>query len=112
MNYKPKYIEKLEEQTEIFSIVKFNYFDGKSSDFFKNKKFKIVYLESIPDEASILKHKKIIYETEQKFYLCVENGDSSDVWFLTIYYQPDQLNELKFFVSQLNKQYKKNNQSK
>jgi hypothetical protein len=112
MNFKTKYIEKLEEKIGIFSVVKFNYFDGKSSDFFKNKKFKIVYSESIPDDVTILKYKKIVYETEQKFYLYVENGDSEDVWFLTIYYQPEQLNELKFFVNQLNKQYKKNNQSK
>lgn len=112
MNFKPKYIEKLEEKIGIFSVVKFNYFDGKSSDFFKNKKFKIVYSESIPDDVTILKYKKIVYETEQKFYLYVENGVSEDVWFLTIYYQPEQLNELKFFVNQLNKQYKKNNQSK
>jgi len=108
MNKKPEYIVKKENESEIFSVVKFEYFDGKSSDFFKNKKFKIVYLESMTDNVSILKHQKIIYETEQKFYLYVENGDSQDVWFLTIYYQPEQLNELRFFINQLNKQYEKN----
>lgn len=104
---KPKYIEKLEEENGIFSIVKFEYFNGKSSDFFKNKKFKIVYSESVPDDVLILKYEKIIYETEQKFYLYVENGDSSDVWFLTIYYNPSQYSELRFFINQLNKQYEK-----
>lgn len=103
---KPEYIIKLENDSEILSVVNFSYFDGKSEDFFKNKKFKIVYSESFVDESLAIKYNKIIYETEQKFYLYVENGDSKDVWFLTIYYNPNQYNELRFFINQLNKQYK------
>jgi hypothetical protein len=107
MNKKPEYIVKKENNNEIFSIMNFHNFEGKFLDFLKTKKLKLVYQESIIDSIGIIKNIDTIYETEQKFYLHVEDIDKGDKWSLTIYYNPDHYNELRFFTNQLNKQYEK-----
>lgn len=107
MKIKPEYILKKEKETEIYSVVDFPYFNRKLLEFFKTKKFKVVYQESNVDNDSVIRDNKVIYETEQKFYLSFEDSGDNERWSLTIYYNPDQYNELRFFINQLNKQYEK-----
>jgi hypothetical protein len=104
MTSKKEYIKEIEKKTGILSILKFSAFETNLMDFMKNKKMNIVFRESSLTESGIIEDTSVIYETQQSFYLVIEKPMSS--YFLTIYYKPEQYNELKLFANQLNKQYK------
>jgi hypothetical protein len=104
MTSKKEYIKEIEKKTGILSILKFPAFETNLMDFMKNKKMNIVFRESSLTESGVIEDLGVIYETQQSFFLVAEKFMHS--YFLTIYYKPEQYNELKLFVNQLNKQYK------
>jgi hypothetical protein len=104
MNFREEYIKEIEKKTGMLSILKFPAFETSLIDFMKNKKMNIIFRESSLTENGVIEDTGVIYETQQSFFLVVEKIMYSH--FLTIYYKPEQYNELKLFVNQLNKQYK------
>lgn len=103
---RPVYIEQIEKNDGIFSSVKLNYYEGKFLDFIKSLKVKVVYEELEIDLTGEIDYNETILESPQKFYIHIISSGATDVWDTTIYYKPEQFKELKFFINNLNKQYK------
>lgn len=101
----PSYIEKLSETEGVFSVVTFHDFNV---DIFKNlqeKKFERVYERSHIYIDGNARWVEIVYKTKQSFYLFLENNSTDKPhWNLTIFYKPNQFEELVFFIGQVLKQ--------
>jgi type IV secretory pathway VirB9-like protein len=101
----PKYIDKLSETEGIFSVVTFHDFRTDVFKFLQEKKFERVYEKSHIHIDGNAKWGEIIYKTKQPFYLFLENNsDDTVIWNLTIFYKPEQFNELVFFIGQVLRQ--------
>lgn len=101
MGNKPEYILDIEKTEGILSVVEFSHFDETKYEQ-ALKKMPIVYDNSMYDENT----KKMIrieriFKTAQSFYIYINGANN-----FYIYYKPTMLEELKFFINQLNKEKK------
>lgn len=103
---KLKYIKVLEKKGIIFSSIEFPPFEGKFISYLKTKNLESLYENMIMSLTGEIKYKRVLFKTQQDFYLDVKDTGEIDKWGLTIYYNPIQNKELFLFVSQFNKQYK------
>lgn len=104
-----KFIERIENEKGILSLLKLEVPDSKFTNFISKRDFELVYSENSMnvEDGSVLQHNQI-YKTKQEFYLSLFIGNKGGIC-LNIYYDIKQLNELKLFISQLLKEYKKTN---
>lgn len=107
-NKKPEYIVKLEERDNTFySVIHFHFFSGNASAFFKEKNFLVVFQNGSVSVDGKYTWIEEILETKQKFYLYIKNiADDKDKSSVTIYYIPDQFNEVVFFINNIIKQFR------
>ena len=105
MTTKPKYIEQIESNGEILSLIDIGFKGKDIESFLDEKSFVVVWSKgfSTINEPKISLTEKI-YKTKQGFFLyLILDGEIST---LTIYYRQEQINELTIFVGQLLKQFK------
>jgi hypothetical protein len=101
MGNKPDYILDIEKTEGILSVVEFSPFDETKYEQ-TLKKMTIVYGNSMYDgNAKKLIWVERIFETAQSFYIYINDAKN-----FYIYYKPTMLEELKFFINQLNKEKK------
>jgi hypothetical protein len=101
MGNKPEYILDIEKTEGILSVVEFSRFDETKYEQ-TLKKMPIVYGNSMYDvNTKNLMWVEKIFKTAQSFYIYI-NGVNN----FYIYYKPTMLDELKFFINQLNKEKK------
>jgi hypothetical protein len=106
---KPEYIQKLESQDDIFSVMACHELKGDFLKFLNEKKLTRVYEKSSINESGYISFNEVIFKSQQSFYLSIEIRvipQSDTISKLTIYYKVEQYNELYMFISQLLKQYK------
>jgi hypothetical protein len=104
-----KFIERIENEKGILSLLKLEKIGSDFPNFIGKRDFELVYSRNSMDveNGSVIEYNKI-YKTKQEFYLSLFIGNDAKV-SLNIYYDIKQLNELKLFISQLLKEYKKTN---
>jgi hypothetical protein len=104
-----KFIERIENEKGVLSLLKLETLGPDFPNFIGKRDFELVYSRNSMDvkNGSVIEHNKI-YKTKQEFYLSLFIGNEGNI-FLNIYYNIKQLNELKLFISQLLKEYKKTN---
>ena len=101
---KPYYIEECERKNEIFSVNRISMPDG-FDNYLKDKKMELVYSESNTDfETGKTIFSSKIYKTKQEFYIYLLFCDTKTD--ITIYYKPNQQDELTIFMGLLIKQFK------
>jgi hypothetical protein len=98
----PKYIEKFEEKNGVLSIMKIDSIKEGVIEFLDKKTIRVWENGSFDVSAKIF-WEEVIYKTNQGFFMYVKKT-SIDNFNLTIYYKSEQLNELKIFINQTNKQ--------
>ena len=105
---KPEYISNLEQREGIFSEMDFHRFTSNLIKYLDTKNIKRVYERGVVSNSGKASWVEVIFLTQQKFYLYVlcspVNGE--DEFTLTIYYKPEQFQELIFFTTQLLKPFK------
>jgi hypothetical protein len=102
---KPLFIEKLEDSEGIFSIMNFHIFRSEIYKLFDEKKIPKVFEKSYIHLDGDAQWGELIYKTPQSFYLHIINDrEDKTSWYLTIYYKPENLNELIIFIRQVLKQ--------
>lgn len=102
----PKYIKKLEEGEETYSIINILSVPKEFEKSIDGLKTTLVYSESNADyKDGKIKYSEKIYKTAQGFYIYLSLGDDAHVG-LTIYYKQEKLNEVTLFVGGLLKQFK------
>ena len=100
---KPNYIEKIEESDGIMSLMEIHSIREDIVDFF-DKKLTRVWERGFSDKNNKIFWEDVIYKTNQKFFIHVSTPILMGAPSMTIYYKSEQLNELKIFINQLNKQ--------
>lgn len=107
---KPEYIQHIESKDKtFFSIMVFHQLEGEFLKYLHEKKLSVVYEKSSMNDKGKIRPDDVIFKSQQGFYLHVENRTgivAEPKYFLTIYYNAEQYNELFLFSSQLLKQYK------
>jgi len=106
---KPEYIQILESNDGIFSVMDCPDLEREFLKYLSEKKLTRVYEKSSIDESGYIKVEEVIFKTQQNFFLFLkirEIPQSPTILYLTIYYKPEQYNELYLFISQILKQYK------
>jgi hypothetical protein len=98
----PKYIEKIEDKDGVLSIMKIDSIKDGVIEFL-DKKTTRVWENGSVDILGKIMWEEVIYKTNQGFFMCVKKIDEDNIT-LTIYYKSEQLNELKIFINQTNKQ--------
>jgi hypothetical protein len=97
---KPSYILDVEKTEGILSVMEIPYsVDKKYEDILK--KTPVVYSNSLFEDKNKIVWFARIFKTAQSFYLYFGDGPK-----FYIYYKPSMLNELIFFINQLNKEKK------
>ena len=114
MMIKPEYISKLELEGDFFSIVFCNEIDGDLLKFLNKRKLTKVFELSFLNKEDKIQTEQVIFKSQQGFYLYIEDKREWDEennlklrFKLTIYYKIEQENELRLFLPQLLKQFKK-----
>ena len=107
---KPNYIIFEETKNGVLSEMIFLSQINKSIiEFLDKRKIERVYEKTKINEKSELEVDEAIYFAPQRFFLhflYTNFSESSDGYYtLTIYYKPNQLNELRIFIRQLFKQF-------
>ncbi len=103
---KPKYIEKLEEGGDVYSIINILSVPKEFEKSIDGLKTTLVYSESNADyKDGKIKYIEKIYKTAQGFYIYLSLGEGAHVG-LTIYYKQEKLNEVTLFVGGLLKKFK------
>lgn len=97
---KPEYIKRLEQEEGIFSLMGFKVIKEDQFNIIDSKLETVWSISSYVD-GDILWEKKI-FKTKQNFYIVAVNDTS--MWFLSIYYRQEQLNELILFIKSLSKE--------
>jgi hypothetical protein len=106
---KPEYIQNLESNEGIFSVMVCHELKGDFLKYLNEKKLTRVYEKSSVKEVGYIVFEEVIFKSQQNFYLFLELRvipQSDTISYLTIYYKIEQYNELYLFLSQLLKQYK------
>lgn len=101
----PKYIKRLNKNGDFMSVMTFHHFRTDIFKYFDEKKLERVYEKSHIHLDGDAIWSELIYKTNQSFYLFLENkSDDSPIWNLTIFYKPNQFDELVFFIRQVLRQ--------
>lgn len=105
---KPNFISQLENNEGVFSLLDFHKYPDNLIKYLDEKKLKRVYERGVVSNRGKAKWEEVIFETAQKFYFQVNTIDvnGEDEYGLTIYYKPEQFNELIFLTTQLLKPFK------
>jgi len=106
---KPEYIQNLETKDNFFSIMTCHILKGNFLTYLNEKKLTRVYEKSFVREDGTIMFEEVIFKSQQNFYLSLgirTIPQSETIYNLTIYYKPEQYNELYLFLSQLLKQYR------
>lgn len=106
---KPDYIRNEETKLGVFSEMVFNFkISEKIFNFLDGKKIERVYENVGINDRNEIEINNIIYLPIQNFFLffnVVRLHNEDTFCNLTIYYKPNQLNELRIFIRQLFKQF-------
>jgi hypothetical protein len=100
---KPDYIKHLEQSAGIYSELHFPTLNYDLVRYFDEKKLKRVFESSGLGEKDKIFWYEVIYISNHPFYLHV-TPIANDTSTLTIYYKPEQLNELIVFIRIILKQ--------
>lgn len=103
---KPDYIQFIEVQDGVFSVMKFHKFGQEIIKYLDDKNFTRVYEVSIVSKVGKAKWSEVIFKTKQDFYLHLVNDTDDEEYSLNIYYKADKRNELLFLTSQILKPFK------
>ena len=103
---KPEYIQYLELQEGVFSLMKFHTFESAILKYFDDKKYDRVFEYGVVSSNGKAKWEEVIFKTKQEFYLSFKSMGLGDEYLLDIYYKPEKRNELLFFTNQLLKPFK------
>jgi hypothetical protein len=98
----PRYIKSIEDKNGILSIMTLNSIQDKVIEFL-DKKITRVWERGVFNISNQIIWEEVIYKTNQGFFIYVKKNDDNIIT-LTIYYKSEQLNELKIFINQTNKQ--------
>jgi uncharacterized protein YdeI (YjbR/CyaY-like superfamily) len=98
----PRYIKSIEDKNGILSIMTLNSIQDKVIEFL-DKKITRVWERGVFNTSNQIIWEEVIYKTNQGFFIYVKKNDDNIIT-LTIYYKSEQLNELKIFINQTNKQ--------
>jgi uncharacterized protein YdeI (YjbR/CyaY-like superfamily) len=98
----PRYIKSIEDKNGILSIMTLNSIQDKVIEFL-DKKITRVWERGVFNTSNQIIWEEVIYKTNQGFFMYVKKNDDNIIT-LTIYYKSEQLNELKIFINQTNKQ--------
>jgi uncharacterized protein YdeI (YjbR/CyaY-like superfamily) len=98
----PRYIKIFEDKNGILSIMTLNSIQDKVIEFL-DKKITRVWERGMFNTSNQIIWEEVIYKTNQGFFIYVKKNDDNIIT-LTIYYKSEQLNELKIFINQTNKQ--------
>jgi len=103
---KPEFIQYLELQEGVFSVMKFHRFDKNILKYFDEKKYDRVFEIGVVNVTGKARWDEVIYKTKQEFYLGFKSTDDGEFYILDIYYKPENYKELLFFINQLLKPFK------
>lgn len=104
---KPDFIQYMELQEGVFSIMKFHQFDKEIIKYLDGKSFERVYEVGIVNRNGKARWSEVIYKTKQSFYFhLVSNNSEEESYHLNIYYKPDKRNELVLLTTQILKPFK------
>lgn len=103
---KPEFIQYLELQEGVFSVMKFHRFDKNILKYFDEKKYDRVFEIGVVNLTGKARWDEVIYKTKQEFYLGFKSTDDGEFYILDIYYKPEKRNELLFFTNQILKPFK------
>lgn len=103
---KPDYIQYLELQEGVFSIMKFHRFDKSILKYFDEKKYDRVFENGVVNVTGKARWEEVIFKTKQEFYLSFKSLEDGEEYLLDIYYKPEKRNELLFFTNQLLKPFR------
>jgi hypothetical protein len=102
----PKLINALEKVGGVFSETNYGLCNGNLAEYLNGKKLERVFEKGDLNQRGKLSFDEIIYKSRQDFYLYIKLVPGIDeVWSLTIYYKPEQQNELVLFITQLLKPF-------
>ena len=99
----PKYIKRIEDKDGVMSLMEIHSIREDIVDFL-DKKLIRVWEQGFFDNNNKISWEDVIYKTNQRFFIRVLNSEVFGSPSMTIYYKSEQLNELKIFINQLNKQ--------
>jgi len=107
---KPDYIKNEEIKVGVLSEMVFNFRINESIfNFLDEKKIERVYEKIGINEKNEIEINNLVYLTIQHFFFSFNvvrlPYDNDTFCNLTIYYKPNQLNELRIFIRQLFKQF-------
>lgn len=102
---KPDYIQFIELQEGVFSIMKFHRFDKDIVKYFDDKQYPRVYEVGLVSKTGKARWDELIFKTKQEFYFHFKSSDENEEYLLDIYYKPDKRNELLFFTSRVLKPF-------
>lgn len=104
---KPDYIQFIEVQENVFSVMKFHDFDKEIIDYLDKKAFDRVYEVGVVSKSGKAKWSEVIYKTKQNFFIHLTSIDEDKESFsLTIYYKSEQRGELLIFTTKILKPFK------
>ena len=104
---KPDYIQFIELQDGVFSIMKFHQFDNTILKYLDSKSFDRVYEVGLVSKTGKARWSEVIYKTKQEFFLHLKSDNEEvESFWLNIYYKPDKRNELILFTTQILKPFK------
>ena len=103
---KPEFIQYLELQEGVFSVMKFHRFSKNVIKYFDDRKYERVYEIGIVNIVGKARWQEVIFKTKQDFYLEFKSSDDEEEYLLDIYYKPEKRNELLFFTNQVLKPFK------
>jgi hypothetical protein len=104
---KPDYIQYLELQDGVFSIMKFHNFEKEIIEYLDEKSFDRVYEVGLVSKSGKARWSEVIYKTKQGFFFHLNsNNEEEETFSLTIYYKPENRNELLLLTTQILKPFK------
>lgn len=104
---KPDYIQFIELQDGVFSVMKFHQFDKEIIKYLDSKSFERVFEIGIVNRTGKARWGEVIYKTKQSFYFHLQsNNAEEESFYLNIYYKPEQRNELLILTTQILKPFK------
>lgn len=104
---KPDYIQFIEIQEGVFSVMKFPTFDLNVLKYFDEKKYERVYEVGVVSKTGKAKWNEVIFKTKQEFFLHFAcDNEEQEEYKLNIYYKADKRNELIFFTTQVLKPFR------
>lgn len=108
MDNKHEFILDLESKEGVFSLLKFHRYTDNLIKYLDENKMSRVFESGVVSNKGKAKWNEVIFKTAQSFYLHVRTVDvnGEDEYELTIYYKPQQLNELLLVTTKLLKPFK------